>query len=1563
MIGKRNLKECLIIVFFLACTALSGYPLAEGSHYEIGSIADPLRLQAGLSLSHPVPNGRISQSYDHIRCGVGDEAYHHTGIDYGSDEGTNTDIFAAGDGVVVPIPKEVGKCGGPTGRDRKTPGNNHGLGNTVIVEHNSSTGPIYTMYSHLSQILVREKQPVERGKTIIGKMGQDCTDGGVHLHFELKSAPVLESPRGSSCGRGGTCTGDTGWPCYGYAKGSSADNYGYYNPLNFIDSTTCSNGTSVSTIDGRPPVHPDGTLMKASDDPKVYVLQNGWKILIPDPVEDRLRNLYSNGGFALRDIVTVDRSELNSYPTGGQVTGPLPSNGKREPTGRLIRPQGGSANPQEISIVTASGGRRVFYPYIAFLNLGFAACNAKPVPDYDSYPIDGPIVDGRRGQSGPSDFTIAANPPVHIIDAGSSTSYLIATATTSGSPQTINLEVNGLPLGATASFSPETIISGNTSTLTIYTSTSTPEGEYTITITGRGTTIRSDTVFLVVENLDPGRPVVTSSLRIATFGPYTVGQTVTAEFTLTNRGTSKAKIDTLTVGGRLNGDSTCSGGCPDFTFAGPLTIKPGKSYSYTGTQTFNRAGDYVFFIAYKPRRHDWVTSVPTDPGMANSLRITVHSVSANTPVINTIMPSNPIASAGYQNVRVFGSNFEQGLEVSMTLPNGQVSRLGGSQIIDIAPSSFVMVTDFNRSPGNYTIQAINPGDVRSNAFSFVVQSIEPRPMIDSINPTSVLPSTFTLIINGRDFDSGAIDEIVFPNGFVGSGAANGGLISRSNTQLVVRETMSGVGSGTYRVRVKNSDGRRSNEVNLMVVDPLLPQVNSISPMSVSPSTFTLTINGDRFDSGAADEIVFPNGFVGSGVDAGRLISRSANQLVVREVMDGVGPGTYRVRVRNSDGSRSNEVTLTVTPPTPLRITQINPNTVNKGTTVTFTLTGEGFQSGFTATLINEHDQPFPPISTEFVNSTSVRVRFSIGTGPTSMQTIRITNPDGQIDSIQFQALGSLRITSISPTSVAPSTFTLTINGTGFDGGAADEIVFPNGFVGSGVDAGRLISRSPTQLVVGEVMDGVGAGSYRVRVRNSDGQRSNEVTLTVTSPGPQISSINPTSIEGKTFTLTINGSGFDPNGAIDEIVFPNGFVGSGTANGGLVSRSSTQIVVTERMAGAAPGNYTVKVKNPDGQRSNGVILTLISVVSVSPSSGSAGTQFSYQGNGFTKDFWATSHLRKPDGTEFPTLRIATNSSGQFTHTINSTGFAPGTYEVWAIDDNTGISSAHVTFTVTGSPPPQVNSINPTSVAPSTFTLTINGRDFDSGAIDEIVFPNGFVGSGAANGGLISRSNTQLVVRETMSGVGSGTYRVRVKNLDGQRSNEVTLTVTPPPPTQLRITQINPSTVNKGTTVTFTLTGEGFQSGFNATLINELGQEFNITQKAFTSSTSVQVTAFIGPGPTSTQTIRITNPDGQTASIQFQAIGTQLTITQINPSTVNKGTTVTFTLTGTGFQSGFTATLINELGQQFNITQKEFVSSTTVRVTAFIGSGPTSTQTIRITNPDGQSASITFQALAG
>ncbi len=150
--------------------------------------------------------------------------------------------------------------------------------------------------------------------------------------------------------------------------------------------SSCPDGSSVNfRPNGGSPIHPNGTLIKEPNVSTVYVLQNGLKRAIASP--DVLYSMYENGEFDFGDVITVASDELSIYPSGDVVYGTLPSNGRGQPDGRLIKQVGAAG----ISIVTNNGMRRGFSGGDIFLKLGYQFCNVIEVADYDSYPEGPPV--------------------------------------------------------------------------------------------------------------------------------------------------------------------------------------------------------------------------------------------------------------------------------------------------------------------------------------------------------------------------------------------------------------------------------------------------------------------------------------------------------------------------------------------------------------------------------------------------------------------------------------------------------------------------------------------------------------------------------------------------------------------------------------------------------------------------------------------------------------------------------------------------------------------------------------------------------------------------------------------------------------------------------------------------------------------------------------------------------------------------------------------------------------------------------------------------------------------
>jgi hypothetical protein len=85
---------------------------------------------------------------------------------------------------------------------------------------------------------------------------------------------------------------------------------------------------------------------------------------------------------------------------------------------------------------------------------------------------------------------------------------------------------------------------------------------------------------------------------------------------------------------------------------------------------------------------------------------------------------------------------------------------------------------------------------------------------------------------------------------------------------------------------------------------------------------------------------------------------------------------------------------------------------------------------------------------------------------------------------------------------------------------------------------------------------------------------------------------------------------------------------------------------------------------------------------SPTSGRPGTTFLQKGSGFTPNDLALIHVKKPDGTEFPTMKQQIDNSGHFEISYTSAlDKQPGIYTWWAIDGSTGRKSNEVKFELT------------------------------------------------------------------------------------------------------------------------------------------------------------------------------------------------------------------------------------------------------------------------------------------
>jgi hypothetical protein len=191
------------------------------------------------------------------------------------------------------------------------------------------------------------------------------------------------------------------------------------------------------------------------------------------------------------------------------------------------------------------------------------------------------------------DFTLSAMPSSASVTPGGTATYTVSAVALNGFSGDVSLGVSGLPAYATASFSSTSIAPGGTpSTLTVTTTSSTPSGSLTLTITGTsGVLTHSVTVVLSVSDFTLSVGPSSASVTPGGTATYTVSETALNGFT----GTVNLSVSGLPAGATssLNptaitgsGSSTLTVQTSSKTPAGSATLTiAGKSGSLTQSTT------------------------------------------------------------------------------------------------------------------------------------------------------------------------------------------------------------------------------------------------------------------------------------------------------------------------------------------------------------------------------------------------------------------------------------------------------------------------------------------------------------------------------------------------------------------------------------------------------------------------------------------------------------------------------------------------------------------------------------------------------------------------------------------------------------------------------------------------------------------------------------------------------------------------------------------------------------------------------------------------------------------
>jgi hypothetical protein len=190
----------------------------------------------------------------------------------------------------------------------------------------------------------------------------------------------------------------------------------------------------------------------------------------------------------------------------------------------------------------------------------------------------------------------------------------------------------------------------------------------------------------------------------------------------------------------------------------------------------------------------------------------------------------------------------------------------------------------------------------------------------------------------------------------------------------------------------------------------------------------------------------------------------------------------------------------------------------------------------------------------------------------------------------------------------------------------------------------------------------------------------------------------------------------------------------------------------------------------------LIATVNPQISSTPPSGPRGTTFTITATGFTPNGNIIEHIRKPDGTEYPTNTYVADADGNRVQGWTSSSTSPlGSYTVWWIDQSSGRQSNNVTQTITATINPLISSSPPSGPRGTTFTITATGFTPNGTIIEHIRKPDGTeypvnTYTADANG-----NRTQNWTSSSTSPL--GTYTIWwIDQASGRQSNSVTQTLT-------------------------------------------------------------------------------------------------------------------------------------------------------------------------------------------
>lgn len=608
------------------------------------------------------------------------------------------------------------------------------------------------------------------------------------------------------------------------------------------------------------------------------------------------------------------------------------------------------------------------------------------------------------------------------------------------------------------------------------------------------------------------------------------------------------------------------------------------------------------------------------------------------------------------------------------------------------------------------------------------------PTLTSVSPSQVYPGKTNqkLVLSG-DFTSN--DTVSFSPS---TGITIVGAVNRPNTNTIeVNITVAADAPNTARdVTVRGGLLNGSSTCSkCLTIGPDVTGASGVNgTLSNGANSGSFQVTGHAFKTGAAVKIERKSYGFGAAetvtvngtnvqVTPGTAQNGMVSSLTATVSTLNQPAGRWKVTVVNPDGNTASfgdgvTTGLEIAGGKPTLAT-ITPAQINNGQELQFTLTGDNFARGLTATVSDPAVTQTQAATITSKTQATITLRAATSGQAPGARTLVLRNADGQSSSNAGalwvnqapQPAGTPTIASVSPALVGLGADKVVVKVTGTNFGSPVPAVTVSNPTGVTIAVTR---DSSTQLTLAvSVANNAQTGARTLTVTNPDNTSAVQNNALTIASDFNVTHATPAGRpQGFNGTFQINGSGFTGAPSVS-------ISGSGATAGSVTVDSAARLTVGVTVtSNATPGPRDITVTQAGNQQRvcSGcfVVGEVPTVASVSPSSGNGGGQVAVDVTG-TK-FAANPSVTLERTGQNPVNMILVNreSDTKISGTFDLTNAAPGVWDLRVTNADGGTGTKASAFTVAVGNPTVTNA-NPDFVSQNDATevIRITGTQFAPG----------------------------------------------------------------------------------------------------------------------------------------------------------------------------------------------------------------------------------------------------------